>query len=233
MTRLRLLLTAGITLLAFAPIAADAHAQGVDTTCSLPLTKTDPATVNVAFRTRRRSTGSARTRRAGHATEDHGPVPARAVLLVQRLRRRVAPDRRARRRRDPPGPRLGQSVRGGRRPRHDEPRDYTAYVDFGAVPKTRAPNTIYTGTGQTAAPNMNGTLILRVYVPDRGRDETGGVGLPTMTLERVDDGGRPSRVAVHERGQAGGRRHQRAHRRRGVSAGAARGLAARSTRRSG
>lgn len=52
-------------------------------------------------------------------------------------------------------------------------RDYTVLVDFGPVPEKRAPNTLYTGTGQTAAPNLNGTFILRTDIPDRGQSEPG------------------------------------------------------------
>jgi hypothetical protein len=48
------------------------------------------------------------------------------------------------------------------------------------------------GTGQNGTPNAQGTFILRIYVPDRGRDETGGVGLPTVTLEPTSSAERPT-----------------------------------------
>ena len=41
------------------------------------------------------------------------------------------------------------------------------------VPAERAPNTLYTGTGQNGQPNLAGTFIYRIYVPDAGRDATG------------------------------------------------------------
>jgi hypothetical protein len=58
-------------------------------------------------------------------------------------------------------------------------RAFTLHVMGDPAPTDRAarkPNTLYLGqAGQTA---LGGTIIYRVYVPDRGLDETGGVGLP-------------------------------------------------------
>ncbi|GAA5024640.1 hypothetical protein [Kitasatospora paranensis] len=49
-------------------------------------------------------------------------------------------------------------------------------------PAQRAVNTLYAGV-----PGQQGiALIYRVYVPDRGRDATGGVGLPRPTLHLAD-----------------------------------------------
>lgn len=70
-------------------------------------------------------------------------------------------------------------------------RSYTAFIDFGRVPSHRAPNTLYTGTGQNGAPNLQGTFIYRIYVPDHGRDLAGGVGLPTVTLEQSNGSPEP------------------------------------------
>jgi hypothetical protein len=70
--------------------------------------------------------------------------------------------------------------------RTSEARDYTAFIDFGPLPEQRAPNTMYTGTGQGGAPNVNGSIILRIYIPDAERDITGGVGLPKVVLEPAD-----------------------------------------------
>jgi hypothetical protein len=66
-------------------------------------------------------------------------------------------------------------------------RDYTVFIDFGPIPKRRAPNTLYTGTGQNGAPNKNGSFIYRTYIPDKGLNSDGGVGLPTATIERTGD----------------------------------------------
>lgn len=160
-----------------------AAAQGVDTTCVLPLTKTDPATVNVAYPdeaaiywigayqavpgTRLRITGRyPHARYFSFNAYDAAQRPLDALADVE-----IGPDAGS----------ANPFVAGARR--DGSARDYTAFVDFGPKPAVRAANTLYTGTGQTAAPNTTGTFILRVYVPDRGRDETGGVGLPTVTLE--------------------------------------------------
>lgn len=173
--------------------AAGAHAQGADMTCALVLTKTDPATVNVAFPdeaaiywvgayqqvpgTRLRITGRyPRARYFSFNVYDAALRPIDALADVE-----IGPD---------PGS-VNPFVAGASRT--GERRDYTAFVDFGPVPQHRAPNTLYTGTGQTAAPNTTGTFILRIYVPDKGRDETAGVGLPTVTLEPAGaQGGRPA-----------------------------------------
>jgi hypothetical protein len=70
-------------------------------------------------------------------------------------------------------------------------RSYTAFVDFGPIPTKRAHNTLYSGTGQGGTPNFDGTFIYRVYVPDRGLNESGGVGVPTVTLESTTSGQSP------------------------------------------
>src|SRR3989442_104691 len=49
------------------------------------------------------------------------------------------------------------------------------------------PNTIYLDP----AKNPRGLLTLRVYVPDKGRDMTGGVGLPQVTWEPTSSTGPP------------------------------------------
>ena len=62
-------------------------------------------------------------------------------------------------------------------------RAYTMHVVTGPVPRVRAPNTVYTGsTDPTARVGMS----IRNYIPDRGLDGTGGVGLPRLTLNLSD-----------------------------------------------
>jgi hypothetical protein len=64
-------------------------------------------------------------------------------------------------------------------------RDYTATVVDQAPPSTaadRATNTLYAGVpGQPQV-----TLIYRLYVTDKNRDATGGVGLPAPTVQLAD-----------------------------------------------
>src|SRR5205814_2119195 len=62
-------------------------------------------------------------------------------------------------------------------------RHYTLYITFeqGFVP---GPNTIYVDPSK----NPTGVSTLRVYVPDKGRDTTGGVGLPQVTWQPNSQG---------------------------------------------
>ena len=70
--------------------------------------------------------------------------------------------------------------------RRDLPRrDYTVRVVPDAAPAERAPNTVY--LGEDGNPRLNGSLVYRVYLPDRGRDQFGGVALPEVAV-RMPDG---------------------------------------------
>src|SRR3954447_18413148 len=186
------------SLMALCVFAPGALAQGVDETCGLVLTKTDPATVNVAYPdqaaiywtgryqavpgTRIRITGKyPHARYMSFNVYDNAQRPLDALADVE-----LVPDVGS------ANPFAAGASRAGPR------RDYTAFVDFGAPPAAgapRAPNTMYTGVGQNGEPNLVGSFILRVYIPDRGRDETGGVGLPTVTLEQSGPGGAGARPA--------------------------------------
>jgi hypothetical protein len=166
-------------------------AQGVDQTCLLPLTKFDPATVNVAYPdqaavyysggyaavpgTRIRITGRfPHARYMSFNVYDNIQRPLDALADVE-----LGPDKGN----------VNPFLRGA--DRTTKKRSYTAFIDFGPIPKKRAPNTLYTGTGQGGTPNFDGTFIYRVYVPDRGLDEAGGVGVPTVTLESTTSGQNP------------------------------------------
>ena len=168
-----------------------AGAQGVDQTCLLPLTKFDPATVNVAYPdeaavyysggyaavpgTRLRIAGRfPHARYMSFNVYDNIQRPLDALADVE-----LRPEKGSA---NPFAKGADRTVRK---------RSYTAFVDFGPIPKQRAPNTLYTGTGQGGTPNFDGTFIYRVYVPDRGRDESGGVGVPTVTLESKTSGQKP------------------------------------------
>ncbi|MFD7292473.1 hypothetical protein ACFV9W_04225 [Streptomyces sp. NPDC059897] len=64
-------------------------------------------------------------------------------------------------------------------------RDWTVQVDPRTPPKDPAdqrPNTLYAGKQGSNAQS----LVYRVYVPDRGRDVSGGVGLPEPVLTLAD-----------------------------------------------
>ena len=62
-------------------------------------------------------------------------------------------------------------------------RGYTIHVVAGTPPTPRPDNTVYTGITD---PNELVHLSMRNYIPDRGKDGTGGVGLPAVTLTLAD-----------------------------------------------
>src|SRR3954454_22229785 len=182
------LMAAGSLATAIPP--ATAAAQGIDQTCALTLTAFDPATVNVAY-----PDDSAKYYSGGYQLAPgthiriHGRFPHARYMsfnVYDAAQRpldgvsdiRIAPD---------PGSANPFFDEADRRV---EKRDYTAFIDTGPKPAKPAPNTIYTGTGQNGAPNTSGTFIYRIYIPDKGRDDTGGVGLPTVTVEPAGGSGR-------------------------------------------
>lgn len=186
------------SLLALVPTAAStvagapASAAGVDLTCSLALTKTDPDTINVAYPDeaanyygvvfanvpglRLRITGRyPHARYMSYNTYDHLLRPTDAVADVE-----ITPDAGHR---NPFEPGARRGVRK---------RDYTVFVDLGALPEDpadRAPNTIYAGTAQDGTPLPGAGLLYRIYTPDAGRTEYGDVPLPTVTLETTSGTG--------------------------------------------
>ena len=126
---------------------------------------------------------------AGHPAAHHRPLPARAVLLLQRLRPRAA----ARSTRSPTWrslrtPGAVEPVRRGR-PARSRPARLHGLRGLRRGPRgARAQHRLHRHRASPPAPNLQGTLILRTYIPDAGLDETGGVGLPTVTLERRPTG---------------------------------------------
>lgn len=176
-------------------MGASAQAQGVDTTCTLMLTKTDPVTVNVLYPdeaavywvgryvalpgTRVRIDGEfPHTRYMSFNVYDAQLRPIDALADVQ-----IEPD-----------PGSGNPFRAGAR-RDVASRTYSVFIDPSpapAQPEDRKPNTLYVGSGQGGTPNVSGYFIYRVYMPDAGRDETGDVGIPTATIQ-PEGGGRASR----------------------------------------
>src|SRR3954454_8292976 len=137
-----------VSLMALCVFAPAAFAQGVDETCSLVLTKTDPATVNVAYPdeaaiywsgryqavpgTRIRVTGRyPHARYMSFNVYDNAQRPLDALADVE-----LAPDAGS----------VNPFAAGASRT--VSRRDYTAFVDCGSPPPPgapRAPNTMYTG----------------------------------------------------------------------------------------
>ncbi|MEX2196249.1 MAG: hypothetical protein WD844_13265 [Thermoleophilaceae bacterium] len=65
--------------------------------------------------------------------------------------------------------------------RDAEMRDYTVRIVPGTPPPGgREPNTVYLASAGRAA--YEGGILYRVYIPDLGTDDTGGVGLPEVLL---------------------------------------------------
>jgi hypothetical protein len=71
--------------------------------------------------------------------------------------------------------------------RHRPLRSYTVRVVADPAPKpgNRRPNTVYLGSD--GRPTFSGSVVYRVYLPDQGRNQFGGTGLPEVAL-RMPDG---------------------------------------------
>src|SRR3954452_7458155 len=198
-----------LVLLALAAVPARAGAQsGVDETCSLTLTKFDPATVNVAYPDDSAQYYSAAYQLApGTRIRVHGRFPHARYMSFNAYDAAQRPLDGLSDVVIKPDPGSGDPFVFGAE-RTFEQRDYTVFIDTGPKPAQRAPNTIYTGTGQNGAPNTSGTFIYRIYIPDKGLDDTGGVGLPTVTVEPADGsasgGGAPSPCTSVEKPKAQG-----------------------------
>ncbi len=177
-----------LALVAAAVTATPAHAHGLDETCLLPLTKVDPATINVAYPddsalyfggvfalspgTRVRITG-----RYPHARYMSFNAYDAALRPTDALNdQQIVPDAGS------ANPFLPGALRTGK-----DHRDYTVFIAGGDKPAQPAPNTIYPGTTAPA-----GLFLYRIYVPDRGTGETGGVGVPTVQLEPTTSTGTPA-----------------------------------------
>jgi len=61
-------------------------------------------------------------------------------------------------------------------------RSYTVHVVFSSRPAVPAPNTVYAGPLAEGAPNPEGALLYRVYVPNDPSSPSGEEPLPTITV---------------------------------------------------
>ncbi|MGZ4455482.1 MAG: hypothetical protein ACXVGM_17810 [Oryzihumus sp.] len=69
--------------------------------------------------------------------------------------------------------------------RRDLPlRSFTVRVVPQPAPAHKAPDTVY--LGDDTGPRYNASLVYRVYLPDRGRDQFGGVPLPEVSVRTAD-----------------------------------------------
>src|SRR5947209_7090950 len=151
--------------LALAWAAPLTHAQGVDQTCLLAMDKFDPAVVNVAYPDDSAQYYSGAYQLApGTRIRIHGRFPHARYMsfnvydAAQRPLDGLADINIA------PDPGSSDPFRFGAFRNDEQQRDYTVFIDTGPKPAQRAPNTLYTGTGQNGAPNTSGTFIYRIYI---------------------------------------------------------------------
>jgi hypothetical protein len=173
----RTLLLALVSLLA---AAAPASAAGVDQTCELTATRFDADTVNVLF-----PDSSAQYWTAGYRAVPGTHIRIDGIYPYARYTSwnvydpalrpfthaadvDIAPD---------PGS-ANPFLPGAKRNTPVSKRHYTLFITFDADFKP-GPNTIYVDP----AKNPSGFFTLRVYVPDRGLDVAGGVGIPQATWQ--------------------------------------------------
>jgi hypothetical protein len=165
---------------------AAAVAAGLDQTCELTATRFDPDTINVLFP----------DQSAQYWTTHYVAVPGTRLRIdgvfpyarytswnvydpllrpfAKKSDFELAPD---------PGS-SNPFLPGASRTTPIVERQYTLFITFSASDKP-GPNTIFVDASRHRA----GLLTLRVYVPDAGRDITGGVGLPQVTWEPTSASG--------------------------------------------
>jgi hypothetical protein len=185
---LRRALVAATLLVAVAAPAA-AHAAGVDQTCELTATRFDPDTVNVLFPDSSAQYWSTRYLAVpGTRIRIDGIFPYSRYTswnvydpLLRAFAKKsdfeLQPD---------PGSANPFLPRADRTTAVDQ-RHYTLFITFDPADRP-GPNTIYVDPTK----NPRGLITLRVYVPDAGRDMTGGVGLPQVTWEPTSSGPPPT-----------------------------------------
>jgi hypothetical protein len=181
-------LPAALILALVGATAPAARAQGIDETCVLALSKVDQGTTNALY-----PDDSARYYSGAFAA-----VPGTEIRLMGRYPHarymsfnvydaalrpvdaladvEFAPD---------PGS-TNPFVVGADRTAPQ--RSYTGRIVFTAPPAQRERNTLYAAVGQGGAPNPTGLFTYRIYVPDKGRDEYGDVGLPTAEVVAAGSG---------------------------------------------
>jgi hypothetical protein len=176
-------------LAALLTLPAGARADGVDQTCELTATRFDADTVNVLFPDSSAQYWSAHYKAVpGTRIRIDGIFPyARYTSwnvydpalrpFAKKSDFELAPD---------PGS-ANPFLPGADRTTPTDQRHYTLFITFDQADRP-GPNTIYVDPSK----NPVGAFTLRVYVPDKGRDPTGGVGLPQVTWETTSSSGPPS-----------------------------------------
>src|SRR5256885_4931693 len=179
---------AAASLAAALAAPAATHAAGVDQTCELTATRFDADTVNVLFpdssaqywSTRYAAVPGTRIRIDGifpysryTSWNVYDPI---LRPFAKKSDFELQPD---------PGS-ANPFLPGADRTTPPDQRHYTLFITFDPNDQP-GPNTIYVDPSK----NPRGLFTLRVYVPDAGRDMTGGVGLPQVTWEPTSSTGPP------------------------------------------
>ena len=151
-------------------LVPSAQAAGLDQTCELTATRFDADTVNVLFpdSSAQYWTASYRAVPGTHIRID-GPFPYARYMSWNVYDPLLRP--------------FAHMYDAQIQPDPDDRRQYTLFITFDAGFKP-GPNTIYVDPTK----NPTGVFTLRVYVPDKGRDITGGVGLPQVTWQPNSEG---------------------------------------------
>jgi hypothetical protein len=169
--------------------AAAAHAEGVDQTCELTATRFDADTVNVLFPDSSAQYWSAHyVAVPGTRIRIDGVFPYARYMswnVYDPLLRPFAKKSDVELQPDPGS--ANPFLAGADRTTSVDVRRYTLFITFDEADRP-GPNTIFVDPAEHPA----GVLTLRVYVPDEGRDETGGVGLPQVTWEPASANGPPT-----------------------------------------
>src|SRR5256714_13013805 len=177
---------AALAVLLTVPVSV--RAQGVDQTCELTATRFDADTVNILFPDSSAQYWSAEYKAVpGTRIRIDGIFPyARytswnvydPVLrpFAKKSDFELAPDSGS----------ANPFLPGADRTTPPDQRHYTLFITFDPNDQP-GPNTIYVDPSKNPA----GVFTLRVYVPDLGRDSTGGVGLPQVTWEPTSSSGPP------------------------------------------
>jgi len=166
-------------------LPAGAAAQGADTTCQFALTRLDATTTNaLAVDTNAVYWGGTYAALPGTRIRIEGQYPHSRYMSWNVYDAAARPIEALSDYQLAPEPGSSNPFLPGA-DRTVTERSYTAFIEVGPRPAQPAPNTLYTGDSR------GGTFLYRVYVPDAGRDQKGGVPLPSVTLESADGSGAP------------------------------------------
>jgi hypothetical protein len=173
-------LVLAVILLATLAVPAVAQADGVDETCQLTATRFDADTANILYPDSSAQYWSASyTAVPGTRIRIDGIFPYSRYTSWNLYDPLLRPFAKESDFQLVPDPGSGNPfLPGAKRNTPVAQRHYTLYITFSPSDHP-GPNTIYVDPSQ----HPTGLLTLRVYVPDKGRDATGGVGLPQVSWE--------------------------------------------------